>query len=60
MGPFFIDFDESITDRPTDLPMDRPSYRDADASGNDSSKQKKVCWLNFLKNERKRVGFVET
>ncbi len=33
VGPFFVDFDESIMDRPTDLPMDGPSYRDADASG---------------------------
>ena len=35
-SPFFSDFDESITDRPTDgrtnRPTDKTSYRDADAS----------------------------
>ena len=31
-GPFFIDFDESITDQRTDGPTDKASYRDADAS----------------------------
>ena len=38
-SPFFIDFDETIIDRPTDGSTDKASYKDADASkkrvGND-------------------------
>ena len=60
MGPFFVDFDKSITDRPTNLPMDGPSYRDADASRGDSSEQRGMNWLNFLRVKGGRVVFIKT